>query len=107
MPGLEDFGMVMVEAMAFGKPVIAYRGGGALEIVRAGKNGEFFDREDVRSLMDAMRLFEQNWARNAYQPRDIFASVERFDESRFTARIRDFIAAKQAPDRAHFIVDIP
>jgi glycosyltransferase involved in cell wall biosynthesis len=41
-PGIEDFGLVMVEAQAFGKPVICFRGGGAIDIIREGKTGEFF-----------------------------------------------------------------
>ncbi len=94
MCGVEDFGMVMVEAMAFGKPVLAYHQGGALEIVESGKTGEFFEQESVRSLMDAIRLFESRWAQNHYQPREIFAAVKRFDSSRFKHEFMQFVRAK-------------
>jgi glycosyltransferase involved in cell wall biosynthesis len=41
-PGREDFGLVMAEAQSFGKPVIAFRGGGALDIVQEGVTGRIF-----------------------------------------------------------------
>lgn len=57
-PGVEDFGLVMVEAQAHGKPVIAYRAGGAMEIVQEGKTGEFFDEQTVESLIDVLKSFD-------------------------------------------------
>ena len=39
-PGIEDFGLTMVEAQSFGKPVIAYKDGGALEIIKEDKEGD-------------------------------------------------------------------
>lgn len=57
--GLEDFGLVPLEAMACGTPVIAYRGGGALETVSEGETGEFFDEPNADSLLDAMKKSEQ------------------------------------------------
>ena len=77
MPGEEDFGMVMVEAMSWGKPVIAYKQGGALEIVQAGINGEFFAQPKVRSLMDCLRDFEKKWQAGAYQMIEIFDSIQK------------------------------
>ena len=57
-PGLEDFGLTMVEAQGFGKPVIAFRGGGALEIVKEGITGEFFDEENKESLKKVVENFD-------------------------------------------------
>ncbi len=54
----EDFGIVPVEAMSLGKPVIAYRSGGALETVIAGETGEFFDKQTSSSLMQVLKNFE-------------------------------------------------
>ena len=53
-PGEEDFGIVPVEAMACGKPVVALRRGGALETVREGVTGLFFDRPTPAALRDAL-----------------------------------------------------
>ncbi len=57
-PGLEDFGIVMTEAQYFGKPVIAFKGGGALDIVIPGKTGEFFTRQKVSSLKKLLENFD-------------------------------------------------
>ncbi len=47
-PGLEDFGITPLEATAAGRPVVAYRAGGALDTVREGLNGVFFAEQTVR-----------------------------------------------------------
>lgn len=57
-PQEEDFGLVPLEAMASGRPVIAYRGGGALETVVEGENGVFFDEQTEISLVQAIGEFE-------------------------------------------------
>lgn len=59
-PGLEDFGLVMLEAQAMGKPVIAFRGGGASEIIKEGETGEFFDRQTVGSLSEVLKSFDSS-----------------------------------------------
>ncbi len=57
-PGLEDFGIVPLEAMATGCPVIAYAKGGALETVVEGKTGTLFRDQSVESLAQAVSRFE-------------------------------------------------
>lgn len=59
-PGMEDFGIVPVEAMASGRPVIAYGAGGALETVIDGKTGLFFYNQTAEGLSDAVIRFEEN-----------------------------------------------
>lgn len=53
-PGLEDFGITPLEATASGRPVVAYRAGGALDTVREGLNGIFFAEQTVESLVAAL-----------------------------------------------------
>ena len=57
-PGEEDFGIVPVEAMASGRPVIAFKAGGALETVVDGVTGLFFDEQTPESLVEAIERFE-------------------------------------------------
>jgi glycosyltransferase involved in cell wall biosynthesis len=79
LPGLEDFGMAVVEAMALGTPVVAYRGGGALDTVQHGSSGVLFDRFDVDSLCAALRAAEAlEWNRPA-----IRAAAARFSRAAF------------------------
>lgn len=57
-PQEEDFGLVAIEAMSFGKPVIAYKKGGALDFIVDGKNGVFFDEQTPEALKKAItKLF--------------------------------------------------
>ncbi len=86
-PGVEDFGLVMVEAQLFGTPVIAFRGGGALEIVREGTTGEFFDKQDVRSLAKAL----ENFNHLKYNRKDCVENARRFSKSEFEKRLRNVI----------------
>jgi glycosyltransferase involved in cell wall biosynthesis len=58
-PGIEDFGMVPVEAQAARVPVIAFRGGGALETIRENETGIFFDEPSADSLIEAVNRFEK------------------------------------------------
>ena len=84
VPGIEDFGIAPVEAMAAGKPVIAFRGGGAAETVIHGETGVLFDRQDVDSTIDAIeRLDGMNIAAAACRARAL-----EFDTQVFLAHWR-------------------
>ncbi len=57
-PGIDDFGIVAVEALSAGTPVIAYKAGGALDYVHQGVTGSFFEKQTVESLVETLRSFE-------------------------------------------------
>jgi glycosyltransferase involved in cell wall biosynthesis len=66
MPNMDDFGIVAVEALSAGTPVIAYGKGGALDYVTPGKTGLFFDRLTVKSLASSLEATtSKNWDYNA------------------------------------------
>ena len=90
LPGAEDFGIAPVEAMAAGKPVVAYGAGGALETVDPGRTGVHFPAPTVESLMDAIAELE----RTRWKPSVIRAHAERFDVSVFRHRWRSLLAAR-------------
>lgn len=80
-PGEDDFGIAPVEAMSFGKPVIALRKGGATETVIEGETGEFFDESAIEVLADAVRRFQEN--EKSYDPSKIRAQAEKFSKEKF------------------------
>lgn len=55
-PGLEDLGLTILEAQSYGKPVIAYKAGGALETITEGKSGEFFAPQTSQALTRKLQL---------------------------------------------------
>ena len=89
MPQEEDFGMTPLEAMAFGKPVLALRRGGALEYVLEGINGEFFDDPHPAVLADGVRRLNENYKN--YSPLVIKKTAEKFSRSRFEEEIRKLV----------------
>ncbi len=89
-PTDEDFGIVPVEAMYFGKPVLAFAKGGALETVVAGKTGEFFREETVDSLAATWESFDPS----KYKPADCIAQAEKFSKDRFQREFRAFVDSK-------------
>ncbi|GJD64256.1 glycosyltransferase [Methylobacterium frigidaeris] len=86
-PGEEDFGLVPVEAMASGRPVIAFRRGGAGETVVEGETGVFFDEQSVAAIIDA----EQRFRAQSFSPEACRARAERFATAVFERRMRSFV----------------
>lgn len=86
-PGSEDFGITPVEAQACGKPVIAFRDGGALETVIEGETGLFFDEPDPASLVVAVESFEEM----SWDPARIRRNAERFSVERFLLETREVL----------------
>lgn len=105
-PGEEDFGLVPVEAQAFGRPVIAFGRGGALETVQglypgdpftADASGVFFVEQSVASLVEAIRYFES--VEHRFSPDAIRERARMFDEVHFRAAFESFVAEKVAECR--------
>jgi glycosyltransferase involved in cell wall biosynthesis len=90
-PGIEDFGMVPVEAMATGKPVIAYRAGGAKETVVENVTGIFFEEQTTESLMSAVRRFES--AIDSFDPKVIRRHAESFSAQSFKSGMLKLVAS--------------
>jgi len=90
-PGEEDFGIVPVEVIASGRPVIAYGRGGALDTVVAGESGLFFRDQSVEALIDAVTRFEGDPVSDP-DPAVLTAHAARFDEAAFQSGIRGALA---------------
>ncbi|RPI49386.1 MAG: glycosyltransferase, partial [Chloroflexi bacterium] len=86
-PGLEDFGLTPVQAMAAGRPVIAYAGGGALDSVVEGVTGRFFYEQTPESLATAIR----EWDETSFDPEAIRTHALQFDSGLFKARFQAFV----------------
>ena len=87
--GIEDFGLLPLEAMASGRPVIAFDAGGALETVVAGETGEFFQQQTADSLIKALLRFETEAPK--FDSSVIQHYVTKFDKSIFMGHIKDFL----------------
>lgn len=83
----EDFGLVALEAMSFGTPVITYKAGGVLDIVQDGVNGIFFDEQTEESLSAAIKRFELlHFDRNV-----IHNTIEKFNFESFKNKLLNII----------------
>lgn len=88
-PGMEDFGIVPVEAMAAGRPVIAYGRGGALDSVVDGKTGVFFDVQSPEALNAAIDRFENQCA--DFVPQAIAEHAAKFGKENFKSALANAI----------------
>lgn len=85
-PGEEDFGITPVEAMACGKPVLAFGKGGCTESVISGKTGEFFFEPTVESMEDGLARLLYN--ERFYRPHTIRRHSKNFSQEIFEKRIK-------------------
>jgi glycosyltransferase involved in cell wall biosynthesis len=86
LPGEEDFGITIVEAMSFGKPVIALRKGGAIETVIEGETGEFFNESAIEVIADAVRRFMAG--EKDYDREKICEHAQKYSKENFRKNIK-------------------
>ena len=93
-PGVEDFGIVPLEAMASGCPVIALGRGGARETVVDGETGILYRDDSPTGLVDAIRRFEE--CEDQFDPLALRRHAEKFGKDRFKREFAAFLKAKAA-----------
>jgi glycosyltransferase involved in cell wall biosynthesis len=91
-PQEEDFGIVAIEAMASGRPIIAYRGGDIVEHMIEGDMGVFFDRQTADDIVAAVERFNTY----SFDPSLIRSRSLRFDREIFKRTIKNYIEQKYA-----------
>lgn len=89
-PADEDFGIVQVEALAAGAPVIGYGQGGTLDIVQDGESGVLFDKQTVDSVVSAIKKAESI----TFMPGLLRRKAKRFDKGLFITKIRKIVDSR-------------
>jgi glycosyltransferase involved in cell wall biosynthesis len=98
-PGEEDFGIAPIQAMAAGRPVIAYAAGGAKETVVPG-TGRLFAEQTVADIIEAVESFDPK----SVSPAFIRRHAEQFDVSRFKHQLMNFIEEKVEEGKQEIVV---
>ena len=91
-PGVEDFGMVPVEANACGTPVICFAQGGAKETIVDKLTGVYFHEQSAEAIINAVNYFEENYS--DFNTVKIRSHACNFNKQRFEKEIKDFINTK-------------
>ena len=91
-PGEEDFGVTPVEAMACGRPVVAFNVGGVNETVINGKTGLFFDEETPESINIAIEKFEKNYS--SYTSANCRSQAEKFSTEKFRIQFKNLVESE-------------
>ncbi len=86
-PGFEDFGLTIIEAQQYGRPVLAYKAGGALETIIEGKTGLFFKEQTVEALVGIIKEFETK----SFHPVDSLTHAEKFSFENFKQKFMKFV----------------
>lgn len=87
-PGCEDFGIVPVESLASGTPVVAYGRGGICDTVEPGVTGLYHHEQTVESLIEAIRQFE---TLGPFRPDQLVRSAAQFETRRFEITFRQIV----------------
>lgn len=94
-PGIEDFGIIPLEVMASGRPVLAYGKGGALETVESGLTGSFFEEQTTAAVIEAITDLEARQI--PFDPQACTKQAERFGTERFQREIVDTVTRCAGP----------
>ncbi|OGC50764.1 hypothetical protein A2716_01880 [candidate division WWE3 bacterium RIFCSPHIGHO2_01_FULL_40_23] len=90
----EDFGIVPLEALSYGKPVLAHKSGGHLETIEDGKTGMLFEDLSIQGVIKAVKAFDDVVNANNFESEYLKKSVEKYDESVFKERFRSLVYEK-------------
>lgn len=88
LPNVEDFGVVAVEALAAGTPLVAYRSGGPLDYLKESLNGLFFDKQTISSLTGTLVKFRKH----KFNYQKISNDAKFYGPDRFKQQIRNYIS---------------
>lgn len=88
-PQIEDFGISAVEAMACGRPVVAYKGGGALDTVKHLETGILFDTYSSQGMLDAILMCEKHMS--TWDSKILRLHAETFSKQRFQKEFQEFV----------------
>ena len=89
-PAEEDAGIMLLESQACGTPVIAYKAGGALELLKENETGIYFAEQTAESIIDAVKRFESM----SFDPIIIRKFAQQFDKKIFQQKIKEFVELK-------------
>ena len=93
-PGIEDFGIIPVEANAAGCPVLAYKEGGAIDSIKENETGLFFEEQTAESIIECMNKFEQ--LESSFTNREVFTNhVKQFSKEEFINQISKTIEERK------------
>ncbi len=93
-PGIEDFGIIPVEANSAGCPVLAYRKGGACDSILENKTGLFFNEQTPQAIISCMEEFEMHQA--DFNDRDVYSEhVQKFSKEEFVRKVQKVIEDRQ------------
>lgn len=89
LPNADDFGIAAVEALAAGTPVVAFKGGGALDYIDPGSNGIFFEEQTIESLCQAL----QDFVHQKFNHSDISHSSRVYSTSHFVDKVKKYVSS--------------
>jgi len=90
----EDLGIVPVEAMSHGKPVLAHKSGGHLETIIDGVTGQFFEELSIENLIERIKEFDTKIRNKEFDPETIIIHSQKFSTQKFKTEIKEFVDEK-------------